>query len=117
MYTSCLNTSPKSSADREDRKKELQSQDGPGLQDFISGELSEKSKWAEYRGNLKRQKGERYSVSLYNLELFPHSVVLQQRAGILLRFYAIDKSNWVINEKQKENYLLFFNQRLVNAVV
>uniref|UniRef100_A0A3P9NNI3 lipoyl synthase n=1 Tax=Poecilia reticulata TaxID=8081 RepID=A0A3P9NNI3_POERE len=41
------------------RKKEVQSQDGPGLQDFISGELSEKSKWAEYRGNLKRQKGER----------------------------------------------------------
>ncbi|MBN3326110.1 LIAS protein, partial [Atractosteus spatula] len=32
---------------------------GPGLQDFISGELSEKSKWAEYKGNLKRQKGER----------------------------------------------------------
>uniref|UniRef100_A0A3B3YD75 Lipoyl synthase, mitochondrial n=1 Tax=Poecilia mexicana TaxID=48701 RepID=A0A3B3YD75_9TELE len=59
VYTSCLNTSPKSSADREDRKKEVQSQDGPGLQDFISGELSEKSKWAEYRGNLKRQKGER----------------------------------------------------------
>ncbi|XP_069047843.1 lipoyl synthase, mitochondrial [Lepisosteus oculatus] len=32
---------------------------GPGLQDFISGELSEKSKWAEYKGSLKRQKGER----------------------------------------------------------
>ncbi|MEQ2189303.1 hypothetical protein GOODEAATRI_024072 [Goodea atripinnis] len=59
VYTSCLTTAVKSSADREDRKKELQSQDGPALQDFISGELSEKSKWAEYRGNLKRQKGER----------------------------------------------------------
>lgn len=64
MYTSCLTTAPKSSADIEDMKKELQSPDGPGLQDFISGELSEKSKWAEYRGNLKRQKGERYGVSV-----------------------------------------------------
>uniref|UniRef100_A0A4W4EQT4 Lipoyl synthase, mitochondrial n=1 Tax=Electrophorus electricus TaxID=8005 RepID=A0A4W4EQT4_ELEEL len=33
--------------------------DGLGLHDFISGELSVKSKWEEYRGNLKRQKGER----------------------------------------------------------
>uniref|UniRef100_A0A3B4WFB3 Lipoic acid synthetase n=1 Tax=Seriola lalandi dorsalis TaxID=1841481 RepID=A0A3B4WFB3_SERLL len=44
---------------RADRKKELLSDDGPDLQDFISGDLSEKSKWAEYRGTLKRQKGER----------------------------------------------------------
>lgn len=48
-----------SSPDRADRKKELLSDNGPDLQDFISGELSEKSKWAEYRGNLKREKGER----------------------------------------------------------
>lgn len=41
-----------------ERKKEL-SEHGPDLQDFISGELSEKSRWEEYRGNLKRQKGER----------------------------------------------------------
>uniref|UniRef100_A0A3Q1EMY8 Lipoyl synthase N-terminal domain-containing protein n=1 Tax=Acanthochromis polyacanthus TaxID=80966 RepID=A0A3Q1EMY8_9TELE len=54
-----LTTAAKSSPDRKDRKKELLSDDGPDLQDFISGELSEKSKWAEYRGTLKRQKGER----------------------------------------------------------
>ncbi|XP_013926388.1 PREDICTED: lipoyl synthase, mitochondrial-like [Thamnophis sirtalis] len=34
-------------------------QEGPDLKDFISGELSDKAKWAEYKGNLKRQKGER----------------------------------------------------------
>ena len=49
----------KSAPSLADRKKELQSDDGPDLQDFISGDLSEKSKWEEYRGNLKRQKGER----------------------------------------------------------
>ncbi|XP_072476629.1 lipoyl synthase, mitochondrial isoform X5 [Notamacropus eugenii] len=42
-----------------DKKKELL-QKGPGLQDFISGDLSDKNTWAEYKGNLKRQKGERY---------------------------------------------------------
>ncbi|XP_051561015.1 lipoyl synthase, mitochondrial-like [Myxocyprinus asiaticus] len=41
-----------------ERKKEIK-EDGLNLHDFISGELSEKSKWEEYRGNLKRQKGER----------------------------------------------------------
>uniref|UniRef100_A0AAR2KAX6 Lipoyl synthase, mitochondrial n=1 Tax=Pygocentrus nattereri TaxID=42514 RepID=A0AAR2KAX6_PYGNA len=46
------------SATLQDRKKEIK-EDGLDLQDFISGELSEKSKWEEYRGNLKRQKGER----------------------------------------------------------
>uniref|UniRef100_A0A8C8F0F1 lipoyl synthase n=1 Tax=Oncorhynchus tshawytscha TaxID=74940 RepID=A0A8C8F0F1_ONCTS len=49
-----------SSQTQKDRKKEL-SDDGPGLQDFISGELSEKNNWEEYRGDLKRQKGERNS--------------------------------------------------------
>ncbi|KAF4790405.1 Lipoyl synthase, mitochondrial [Turdus rufiventris] len=34
-------------------------QNGPDLQDFISGDLSDKSTWAEYKGNLKREKGER----------------------------------------------------------
>ncbi|NXQ37258.1 LIAS protein, partial [Alaudala cheleensis] len=34
-------------------------QNGPDLQDFVSGELSDKSTWAEYKGNLKREKGER----------------------------------------------------------
>ncbi|XP_068177810.1 lipoyl synthase, mitochondrial [Antennarius striatus] len=57
-YTSSFSTVAKSSAERQNRK-ELLSDDGPDLQDFISGELSEKSKWEEYKGNLKRQKGER----------------------------------------------------------
>nr|XP_033803247.1 lipoyl synthase, mitochondrial [Geotrypetes seraphini] len=39
-------------------KKEI-IQNGPDLQDFISGDLSDRSKWVEYKGNLKRQKGER----------------------------------------------------------
>uniref|UniRef100_A0A670JBJ8 Lipoyl synthase, mitochondrial n=1 Tax=Podarcis muralis TaxID=64176 RepID=A0A670JBJ8_PODMU len=34
-------------------------QNGPDLQDFMSGELSDKTKWADYKGELKRQKGER----------------------------------------------------------
>lgn len=59
VYTSNLSTVTKSSQKHPDRKKEVFDDDGPDLQDFISGELSEKSKWAEYRGNLKRQKGER----------------------------------------------------------
>lgn len=37
-------------------------EDGPDLQDFISGEVSEKSKWAEYRATLKREKGERWAA-------------------------------------------------------
>uniref|UniRef100_A0A4W6BVU4 Lipoic acid synthetase n=1 Tax=Lates calcarifer TaxID=8187 RepID=A0A4W6BVU4_LATCA len=57
--SSLLTTAAKSSPDRTDRRKELLDDDGPDLQDFISGDLSEKSKWAEYKGNLKRQKGER----------------------------------------------------------
>ncbi|KAM4603749.1 lipoyl synthase, mitochondrial [Polymixia lowei] len=59
VYANGLTTAAKSSPTRTDRKKELFSDDGPDLQDFISGELSEKSKWEEYKGNLKRQKGER----------------------------------------------------------
>ncbi|XP_069487882.1 lipoyl synthase, mitochondrial [Ambystoma mexicanum] len=41
-----------------DDKKEMM-QNGPDLQDFISGSLSDKSTWNEYKGHLKRQKGER----------------------------------------------------------
>ncbi|PNJ30835.1 LIAS isoform 18, partial [Pongo abelii] len=29
------------------------------LQDFLSGDLADRSTWDEYKGNLKRQKGER----------------------------------------------------------
>uniref|UniRef100_A0A8C9HP04 lipoyl synthase n=1 Tax=Piliocolobus tephrosceles TaxID=591936 RepID=A0A8C9HP04_9PRIM len=41
-----------------DKKKELL-QNGPDLQDFVSGDLADRSTWDEYKGNLKRQKGER----------------------------------------------------------
>uniref|UniRef100_A0A8C3WYQ5 lipoyl synthase n=1 Tax=Catagonus wagneri TaxID=51154 RepID=A0A8C3WYQ5_9CETA len=41
-----------------DKKKEFL-QNGPDLQDFLSGDLADKSTWDEYKGNLKRQKGER----------------------------------------------------------
>ncbi|XP_055981511.1 lipoyl synthase, mitochondrial isoform X2 [Sorex fumeus] len=41
-----------------DEKKESL-HNGPDLQDFISGDLADKSTWNEYKGNLKRQKGER----------------------------------------------------------
>uniref|UniRef100_A0A803XLQ4 lipoyl synthase n=1 Tax=Meleagris gallopavo TaxID=9103 RepID=A0A803XLQ4_MELGA len=43
----------------EETKKILQN--GPDLEDFVSGDLADKSAWAEYKGNLKRQKGERNS--------------------------------------------------------
>ncbi|KAJ4945192.1 hypothetical protein JOQ06_013727 [Pogonophryne albipinna] len=59
VYSSTVTSAAKSSPDRADRKKELLGEDGPDLQDFISGELSEKSKWVEYKGNLKRDKGAR----------------------------------------------------------
>ncbi|KAG8591709.1 hypothetical protein GDO81_000273 [Engystomops pustulosus] len=41
-----------------DDKKNL-IQNGPDLQDFISGDLTDKNTWSDYKGNLKRQKGER----------------------------------------------------------
>ncbi|XP_068258679.1 lipoyl synthase, mitochondrial isoform X2 [Nyctibius grandis] len=41
----------------EEKKEFLQN--GPDLQDFVCGDLSDKSAWAQYKGNLKRQKGER----------------------------------------------------------
>ncbi|XP_067844726.1 lipoyl synthase, mitochondrial isoform X2 [Heptranchias perlo] len=41
-----------------DKKKHLL-EVGPDLREFISGELSDKKTWEEYKGNLKRQKGER----------------------------------------------------------
>uniref|UniRef100_A0A8C6B384 Lipoic acid synthetase n=1 Tax=Monodon monoceros TaxID=40151 RepID=A0A8C6B384_MONMO len=42
-----------------DKKKKFL-QNGPDLQDFVSGDLADKSTWDEYKGDLKRQKGERY---------------------------------------------------------
>ncbi|XP_048220216.1 lipoyl synthase, mitochondrial isoform X2 [Perognathus longimembris pacificus] len=41
-----------------DKKKEFL-KNGPDLQEFVSGELADKSTWDEYKGNLKRQRGER----------------------------------------------------------
>ncbi|XP_041053100.1 lipoyl synthase, mitochondrial [Carcharodon carcharias] len=41
-----------------DEKKQLL-EEGPDLREFISGELRDKQSWEEYKGNLKRQKGER----------------------------------------------------------
>nr|XP_060634405.1 lipoyl synthase, mitochondrial [Anolis sagrei ordinatus] len=51
------NQSRLSSSLPEEQKASLQT--GPDLQDFVSGELSDKTKWADYKGKLKRQKGER----------------------------------------------------------
>ncbi|XP_076150819.1 lipoyl synthase, mitochondrial [Alosa pseudoharengus] len=60
VYASGLSTATKVSPLPKDRKKELPlTADGPDLQDFISGDLSDKTQWEEYRGNLKRQKGDR----------------------------------------------------------
>uniref|UniRef100_A0A8C5YC10 Lipoic acid synthetase n=1 Tax=Microcebus murinus TaxID=30608 RepID=A0A8C5YC10_MICMU len=42
-----------------DEKKEFL-RNGPDLQDFVSGDLADKNTWDKYKGNLKRQKGERY---------------------------------------------------------
>ncbi|CAL8333925.1 unnamed protein product [Lota lota] len=59
IYASGLKTVVEPSPTKNDRKTALLSDDGPDLQDFLSGELSEKSNWEQYKGNLKRQKGER----------------------------------------------------------
>jgi len=56
-YSNRLTTAANTSTISE-RKKHIK-EDGLNLQDFMSGELSEKSSWEEYRGNLKRGKGER----------------------------------------------------------
>ncbi|KAG9259927.1 lipoyl synthase, mitochondrial [Astyanax mexicanus] len=58
VHISRLTSTASTSATLQDRKKEIK-EDGLELKDFISGDLSEKGRWEEYRGNLKRQKGER----------------------------------------------------------
>ncbi|XP_061685836.1 lipoyl synthase, mitochondrial [Syngnathoides biaculeatus] len=58
----CVSSAAQSSPSPADSSKErgpLDASDGPTLRDFISGELAEKSNWAEYKGDLKRRKGER----------------------------------------------------------
>ncbi|XP_069600684.1 lipoyl synthase, mitochondrial isoform X1 [Ranitomeya imitator] len=51
-------TSYRVSVGLSDDKKDL-IQNGPDLQDFISGDLADKTAWSDYKGSLKRQKGER----------------------------------------------------------
>ncbi|KAA0722358.1 Lipoyl synthase, mitochondrial [Triplophysa tibetana] len=58
VYSNRLTTATNTSSILAEKKKEIK-EDGLNLQDFISGDLSEKTKWEEYRGNLKRPKGER----------------------------------------------------------
>ncbi|XP_030643872.1 lipoyl synthase, mitochondrial [Chanos chanos] len=58
VYASSLTNATNRAPTLKERKQEIK-EDGLNLQDFISGDLSEKNKWEEYRGNLKRQKGER----------------------------------------------------------
>ncbi|KAM4710052.1 lipoyl synthase, mitochondrial [Discoglossus pictus] len=53
-----------------DEKKNL-IQNGPDLQDFLSGDLKDKRAWAEYRGSLKRQKGERLRLPPWLKTEFP----------------------------------------------
>lgn len=54
----CLYSPVRALSSLPDKKKEFL-QTGPDLQDFVSGDLADKSTWDEYKGNLKRQKGER----------------------------------------------------------
>ncbi|KAM5272111.1 lipoyl synthase, mitochondrial isoform 3-T3 [Ctenodactylus gundi] len=56
----CLYNPARALTSLSDKKREFL-QNGPDLQDFVSGDLADKNKWDEYKGNLKRQKGERYA--------------------------------------------------------
>ncbi|XP_006871962.1 PREDICTED: lipoyl synthase, mitochondrial-like [Chrysochloris asiatica] len=47
-----------------DQKKEFL-QNGPDLQDFVSGDLADKRTWDKYKGNLKCQKAKSY-VRMYD---------------------------------------------------
>lgn len=60
VYASGVKTvvQPSAQGDGGSRRRLLDEQ-GPDLQEFLSGELAERSSWEEYRGNLRRQKGER----------------------------------------------------------
>ncbi|KAM9331125.1 lipoyl synthase, mitochondrial [Gastrophryne carolinensis] len=46
-------------------------QNGPALRDFIAGAFSDKTTWAEYKGELKRQKGERLRLPPWVKTSFP----------------------------------------------
>ncbi|XP_012372704.1 lipoyl synthase, mitochondrial isoform X3 [Octodon degus] len=58
MFGRCLHSPLRTLTSLSDKKKEFL-QNGPDFQDFVSGDLADKSNWDEYKGNLKRQKGER----------------------------------------------------------
>ncbi|XP_072920919.1 lipoyl synthase, mitochondrial [Hemitrygon akajei] len=58
VYVRVLCNQLKSYSTLPDKRKQLL-EEGPDLREFISGELSDKGTWEEYKGNLKRQKGER----------------------------------------------------------
>ncbi|XP_012923063.1 lipoyl synthase, mitochondrial isoform X3 [Heterocephalus glaber] len=58
VFGRCLYSPLRAVTSLSDKKKEFL-QNGPDLQDFVSGDLADKSNWDEYKGNLKRQKGER----------------------------------------------------------
>ncbi|XP_028657798.1 lipoyl synthase, mitochondrial [Erpetoichthys calabaricus] len=56
-FSGCITHSCRTSSSVSDKKQSLLH--GPDLEDFVSGDLQDRSKWAEYKGNLKRQKGDR----------------------------------------------------------
>ncbi|KAG2465357.1 LIAS protein, partial [Polypterus senegalus] len=56
-FSGCITQSCRTSSSVSDKKQALVH--GPDLEDFVSGDLQDRSKWAEYKGNLKRQKGDR----------------------------------------------------------
>nr|XP_013009960.1 lipoyl synthase, mitochondrial isoform X2 [Cavia porcellus] len=58
VFGRCLHSPLRVLSSLSDKKEFLQN--GPDLQDFVSGDLADKSSWSEYKENLKRQKGERY---------------------------------------------------------
>ncbi|XP_072801098.1 lipoyl synthase, mitochondrial isoform X5 [Vicugna pacos] len=58
VFGSYLHSPVRAVSSLPDKKKEFL-QNGPDLQDFVSGDLADKSTWDDYKGNLKRQKGER----------------------------------------------------------
>uniref|UniRef100_A0A8C4UNK0 lipoyl synthase n=1 Tax=Falco tinnunculus TaxID=100819 RepID=A0A8C4UNK0_FALTI len=68
----------------EEKKEFLQN--GPDLQDFVTGDLSDRSTWAEYKGNLKRQKGERYVKK--------HVVPTSENAGEVVNMLQLQLLLW-----------------------
>uniref|UniRef100_A0A8C3X0R3 Lipoic acid synthetase n=1 Tax=Catagonus wagneri TaxID=51154 RepID=A0A8C3X0R3_9CETA len=72
-----------------DKKKEFL-QNGPDLQDFLSGDLADKSTWDEYKGNLKRQKGERCVRKL--------DVLILESAGEAENMPLLQPQSWKVRD-------------------